>query len=141
MKPDTPLIDFFHRVYASLKLTECDSKASDVKTAIEALTASQGHVATVSDLVRLSTAPRYLGALRAYLVELGVLAVPEPEYRAVLYRGKEVWVSRGDPTPYEIEERAAVIRADWSPKETRKRAGTSKRHWTPPQVVALASED
>lgn len=141
MKPDTPLIDFFHGVYRPLKLADCDSKASDVKTAIEGLTASQGHEATLSDLVRLSTAPRDLGPLRAYLVDLGVLAVPEPVYRAVLYRGKEVWVSRGDPTPHEIEERAAAIRADWSLKETMKRAGISKSHWTPPQVVALEGED
>jgi hypothetical protein len=139
MQSDTPLIDFFRRVYAPLKLAGHRSQVERCRTAIDALAAFMGRQPTLGELVQTDPPPADLVPLRTYLVELGV---PPSKFRLVVYRGNYILVPSGLPTPQEIELMTNEIQTEWSEAERRVRAGGDRQRptvWTAPEVN-IASE-
>ena len=136
MRPDTLLIDFYHRVYRPLKLAGRRSEVQKCLTAIDRLGASVGRQATVLDLVRMDSPPPELAALHAYLIELGIhQSAARSKFVEVIHRGKLVLVPVGQPTPHEIEQRTEEIQAEWSEEERRGRTGKDRNAaitWSPP---------
>ena len=139
MHPETPLIDFYHRVYRvyrPLKLARRRSEAQECLKAFDTLGASVGRQATLLDLVRMSPPPPELAALQAYLFELGFdQSAARSKFVEVIHRGTLVLVPLGEPTPHEIEQQTAEIQAEWSESERRVRTGRDRNAemtWTIP---------
>ncbi|MBI2481536.1 MAG: hypothetical protein HYV60_23715 [Planctomycetia bacterium] len=141
MPPNTPLIDFFRRVYRPLKLSRSRTRANACRAAIDALAEDLGLSPTLGTLVYLDPPPPGLAELREYLVELGV---SPPTHLNMFYRGKLVFVPPGEPTPQEIEHLTRQIREEWSEGEERVRAGKIREEaitWEPPQCAVIYADD